>query len=276
MIRPSFQQGYARYASESASPGLRRGMVGAYMPVITGPTGATVHDLERLRSNGTLRNMEPATDWIPTEHGWSLDTDGTDEYVDGASPLSTYGDMTLAVKCKWKTQYPDMEFALSISNPTESYRYAGLAGHRTGGVNYHYMDTRVDGTGVQFAFRASYVQYQWATVIGTIKGTAIRLWVDGLEGVPDTMGTPDNTPTHFQLARRIHSGQTHYANATIAAAMIYDRAISENEVMELSGDVLAPFRLRQKVYAAATVAAAGSAPTGTLYGSLVGPLGGAI
>ncbi len=81
---PSYKQGYARNAAESAAPGLWKGLVGPWAPSL-GPTGLTLRDLSGFGNHGTLTNMDPVTDWVTTgQRGipWALDIDGTgDDYI---------------------------------------------------------------------------------------------------------------------------------------------------------------------------------------------------
>jgi len=73
--RPSYTQGFARSAAESAYPNLWNGLVGAWIPPL-GPTGLTVRDVSGWGNQGTLTDMDPATAWAKTEKGWALDFDG--------------------------------------------------------------------------------------------------------------------------------------------------------------------------------------------------------
>ena len=78
---PSFSSGFARSAGESAHTGLWKGLVGAWVPAL-GPTGETLRDVSGHHNHGTLdADMDPATDWVMTEHGAVLDFDGTNDDV---------------------------------------------------------------------------------------------------------------------------------------------------------------------------------------------------
>ena len=77
---PSWAHGFARNAAESAAPDLWRGLVGAWVPAL-GPTGGTLHDVAGSARDGTLTNMDPATDWVVGSPGSVLDFDGSNDYV---------------------------------------------------------------------------------------------------------------------------------------------------------------------------------------------------
>jgi hypothetical protein len=72
LSHPSFAQGFARNARQSANPGLWNGLVGAWHPGL-GVTGETLRDVSGFGNHGTLTNMDPASDWAMTEKGWALD-----------------------------------------------------------------------------------------------------------------------------------------------------------------------------------------------------------
>ena len=78
--KPSYATGYARNASESANPNLWKGLVGAWMPSF-GVTGNTLRDVSANGNDGTLTNMDAASDWVATSKGLALDFDGVNDYV---------------------------------------------------------------------------------------------------------------------------------------------------------------------------------------------------
>ena len=46
-------------------------------------SGLVVPDISGRDNHGAMTNMDPATDWVPGEHGgeWALDFDGLNDYV---------------------------------------------------------------------------------------------------------------------------------------------------------------------------------------------------
>ena len=61
---------------------LARGLVGCW--IFNEGSGDKVYDLSGYGNHGTLTNMDPATDWVGGKHGWALDFDGSNDYVDTA------------------------------------------------------------------------------------------------------------------------------------------------------------------------------------------------
>jgi len=72
---------YASRRSEARFPDLWDGLVGAWCPSITGPSGVRLFDLSGRNNTGTLTNMDPATDWVRNSGRYSIDFDGVDDLV---------------------------------------------------------------------------------------------------------------------------------------------------------------------------------------------------
>ena len=79
-LMPNFGRVQARYGAESERPNLWTGLQALWTPPVT-PTGLTWRDQSMHHNHGTLTNMDPATDWVPSPHGWALDFDGSDDHV---------------------------------------------------------------------------------------------------------------------------------------------------------------------------------------------------
>lgn len=69
-----------RGAQLNRSHPLARGLVGCWL--FNEGTGDKVFDLSGNGNQGTLTNMDPATDWVGGKDGWALDFDGVDDEVD--------------------------------------------------------------------------------------------------------------------------------------------------------------------------------------------------
>lgn len=101
---PSYGTGYARHAGESLFPGLWRDKVGHWVTCL-GPTGSVVRDLSPYKNDGTVIDMELATDWQPSDMGWVLDMDGTTELIRITDPPGgelDFGTDGFSVACWFK------------------------------------------------------------------------------------------------------------------------------------------------------------------------------
>lgn len=82
---PSYPQGYARSAGESAYPGLRKGLLAAIISEL-GPTGDTIHDAGAGKHDGTLSNVSWVIGGNPRNPGYALDYNGTTSFTSLGNP----------------------------------------------------------------------------------------------------------------------------------------------------------------------------------------------
>ena len=278
---PSYKQGFARNAAESENPGLWKGLAGAWFPSL-GPTGATLRDISGRKNHGTLTNMDPATDWVMTEKGYALEFDGTNDYVVG-TPMSMLTGSQLTVSA-WLYCRSDTEDQRAISRGGYSGPVILLWGdNQSGGgvqglgntdiymfTSYLGSSNRVNGT------TNSRIINTWQHVVGVMNGAYRGLYVDGSlnashsSGVQQTLAvTADNLWFGDWQAASLP------ANMRLGPVSIHNRVLSPNEIQHLYQDPHALVRPRARWFPAAAAVAA-NAPTGHLYGSLVGSLGGPI
>lgn len=101
---------------------LRQGLVGAWCPSISGPTGSTVIDLSSRRNHGSLVNMDPSTDWGANRYGWCLDFDGTNDYFSFKPIVPAFG---MAFTCWFRAAVNNRVqhaiFANSTDNTPDMY-----------------------------------------------------------------------------------------------------------------------------------------------------------
>src|SRR5688500_8282351 len=96
---PSIQQGYALYPTESEYPGVRRGLVGAWVFGMQGG-GNRIHDLARRGNAGTLVN---GPTWVSGLYGRAVSF-VTNKYMSvGAFPASMIDGGTFACWCLLRT-----------------------------------------------------------------------------------------------------------------------------------------------------------------------------
>lgn len=76
---------------------LRQGLVGAWSPATTGPTGTSLLDLSGQNNHGTLTNMDAATDWPLDQYGYALDFDGVNDYVAGSDSTLPFGNPSVSL-----------------------------------------------------------------------------------------------------------------------------------------------------------------------------------
>lgn len=100
-VKPSYHQGFANNAEDSARPQDWRGLVGLWLPQL-GPSGITLRDWSGFANHGTLTNMDPATDWIiDGEYGYVLDLEKANDYIGGMGTLPQLDDVVPLTLIAW-------------------------------------------------------------------------------------------------------------------------------------------------------------------------------
>jgi len=245
--RPSYTQGFARSAAESAYPNLWRGLVGAWLPSL-GPTGATLRDVSGRGNHGTLTSMDPATDWVMTEKGWAVNFPDATDYVAIGNPVSLQMPTGGLSVFAW-INTPTSENGQGIVNKGAIF---------ASGLNYGlgilsnnlYWQSRTASAGI-WTFGTSFTTTNaWAFVGGTWDGTAsaggARIWVNGQQ---KNQATPSATTIETGADLRFGLGTlgTFDFEGMMGPVFIYNRALSPNEIQQLYIDPLAPARLRRWV-----------------------------
>ena len=269
IIKPSYQAGYARNASESENPKLWDGLIGAWMPSL-GVTGETLRDVSRNGNHGTLTGMDAATDWVATNKGLALEFDGSDDRV-LAGDLETLDNMSI-------------QFTVRVNSNPGSFRgFLGAVGYTgqdydsgfnldmgsasttafetlsfEGGIRRVSFGTNLMVSSVDFGV--------WCNMCLVVSSSEITLF---LNGVKESSATRLNNSTStigmndFVIGKRPYSGVNTCVEADFANVSVYNRTLSPSEIKHLYVDSLAPFRKKQRVSVA--VPAAVPTPSATYH-----------
>lgn len=251
---PTWKQGFARNAAEARNPSLWKGLVGLWMPSL-GPTGLTLRDLSGFGSHGILTNMDPATDWVAGEKGWTLDYDGSNDYVD--VPDTLFAGMT-----RWSVG----GLILSRSNVDSASPFFGSLATPTyptfrlddkGGGTFVIEAYARDGAGIYAGIESvtAIVENTWYYVWQVYDGDRVKIYINGQLDV-DANATNNRTLTASDTSR-IGGGQNASVrswNGFIANVSIHNRVVSVSEIQQLYGDPHAIVRQRARWFPAAVVA----------------------
>jgi hypothetical protein len=232
---PGFKQGFARSAGESEYPELWRGLAGAWCPAL-GVQGERLFDPTRQGAPGTVANGS----WASSPAGIGLSFNGASTVVNLGRPVITTADFTVAawVKCN-DVSYQDI-FSQWASGQTGRLEF-GIAGNGSGtlslalsGTPVVYTSAVVGGTG-----------FHHCAV--TRRAGTIQLYVDGR---PD--GTCFDTVGIYQANGRLGTYSSGaWLSGVVHLAAAWSRALTGNELVRLSCDPPAPFRLRRQNFASA-------------------------
>ncbi len=257
-IQPSYKQGYARSASESANPGLWKGLQGLWHPGL-GPTGLTLRDVSGRRNHGTFTNMDPATDWVMTEKGYVLDYGaainervdlGTTTFVSKSSPWSV-------AALVWLDSYPNafpgiVRFKVDDNAQNWRLNFSNNGAYQpiTFGAQSGFGRYRWDATG------SAGPTNQWVHIVVTYNGTGAatignyNLYLDGLSVGLTTAGGFGNDAATSAIGIQADLEW----DGKIGGVGVWSRVLTPSEIQLLYVDPDAIVRLRRRVYAAAVVA----------------------
>jgi len=223
-----------------------------------GVTGETLRDVSGNGNDGTLTNMDPATDWVATSKGLALDFNGVSNRVDingaltgeltefsagcsfwlnnhdggnGEGVFSQWGHGGIATTAKWQLVIqPDRTLTGYIKS--------------TNGSNYG-----VNGITV--------FDKSWHHVFMTVDGYEVSLFANGIL-LGQTSYAGDVRSTNQDLTVGTYNtlvGSQQYFQGRIKNAVTYNRALSPTEVKQLYRNPAAPFQRKQQTVGISTAQA---------------------
>jgi len=184
--------------------------------------------------DGTLMNMDPATDWVPGQLGGALEFDGTNDYIDVSSmnPMS-YDDFTIVAWYKsTDTSASDDEYIFAHENGTTDELTFGptddvsdrlrLGINRGGTWDPHYGTSDI-------------VDQQWHHLVAVRSGGRIRLYVDNVKETDEVDALAGLTVTIDGDGPFIgdYPGVTEQVHGTLDDVRLYDRGLSDAEISDL-------------------------------------------
>jgi len=248
IIKPSYQAGYARNASESENPDLWDGLVGAWMPSL-GVTGDTLRDVSGNGNHGTLTNMDAATDWVATSKGLALDFDGSDDYVElSALDITDFKSISVFQVAKKNVAGTLRSISINHSNNDDIAIYWGSGNSLV----------RVDsGIAYEVGFPANANE---SMIVGLVfDGSLLSCYKNGKKVGSISAQFSFSTASGSLRIGSHASGAANFFNGVVSSTYIYNRALSPQEIKQLYVDSLAPFRKKQRVSVAVPAAVAPSA-----------------
>lgn len=258
-VRPSYQQGYARNASESENPGSWSGLVGAWVPTL-GPTGSTLRDISGYGNHGTLTLMDPATDWViggnPRIPGYALDFDGDNDHVRLGTNQLAWSDSSFSILVWIYPRALTLQSVVHLGNDSDNTEIEmRFRGNGKFEVLYYNGTTfgLFDGNG-----GTEPPLNQWSYVAGTFNKDTGE-WNYYLNGIPDKTVTDDVAIDLGNgidnLIGALNTFPQRNFNAIISNVHIYNRTLTADEIWQDYNDPLAMFRRRMLPFFVPTVAA---------------------
>ena len=239
---PSYKAGYAKNAGESENPHLWKGLVGAWMPSL-GVTGDTLRDVSGNGNDGTLTNMDAASDWVSTSKGLALDFDGTAGSTDHIVTQTIehgviYGDFTWSIWFYPTTSRPS---GSTINGICAIGEYSPVFGWSPNGFNdqlgYYWEGWK--GFGIWPSLNS------WNHGVMTRKNGVITGYLDGKIGSASYLKTSAMNNDRLVIGRSGVDYAPDPFGGRLTNFIFHNRALSPQEIQELYIDSLAPFRRKK-------------------------------
>jgi len=217
-------------------PQLWRGCVGAWAPCL-GPSGVTLRDWSGYGNHGTLTNMEADTDWIAASGQYTLDFDGSNEYVTAGKNVGSLdgsSKFTLSAWIRTSSASPNIAWmayaSTSSNNPIILFRFGNPAGEPK-------LFVRDDsGTGTELGPSGITINDgSWHHVATTKSGANVVIYIDGKAVFTSSSATTGATTLNtFAIGALLRSTASNLWPGQIDDLRVYNRDVNSNEITLLA------------------------------------------
>jgi hypothetical protein len=228
--RPSWKNGFARYAAESADPNAWKGLVGAWFPTL-GRTGLMLRDVSSRGTQGTL--IGPPT-WVASDRGPALNYGGNPDYINLDGPV-VFTDPNIMSIAAWVRlpQGAGRQTIFGHSNEAGAFQFEVTT---TSGAGSGRIGTIIPGVTVSSAIITWPSTPTWIHCVYTRSGTGSgthSIYRDGVS-LSLSVDVANNyvQPTNNSEIGRRASGSQHVVGLLDNVA-IWDRTLAADEVLDL-------------------------------------------
>lgn len=195
-------------------------------------SGSSATDSSTSANTGTLTNFPGSPTWTTGQIGGALDFDGTDDYIDLGTTLTSASAITVSAWVKGDANVDGMPIIGSI-NGEQGSNFQCLAYDNSGSENLSFGNVG-GGTGGNVTVAVTGLGTTWHHVVYTNQGTRNRIYLDGALMVEsNSAALTTNTESNVQIGRCVTGGGTTYFNGPLDEVRVYSRAISADEVVML-------------------------------------------
>jgi len=230
---PGYKAGFAAPVRNQnyVYPSLWRGCVAAHCASL-GETGLVLRDQSGFGNHGTLTNMDPATDWVPSQGKIALDFDGVnDKVLTGLFVNVNNNRITVASWIRPSVLTRGDVVAKWVNGVTSGDQFNLLYGLTSGKPQFFISSgssTPTSGTGP-----ATMQIGRWHHVTGTYDGASIEVYLDGV-----FQASTASTITMQTQAQAIAIGGNADVDGQFTGQQddirIYDRVLAPSEIATLS------------------------------------------
>ena len=193
-------------------------------------SGTTASDASGNGHNGTLSNMDPATDWVTGRVAGGLDFDGVNDYVNIGNSFSPNGAITVCAWVKPSSNGVDRQIVSKGFDGTKTQwelkttSAGGLVSFRhwaPGAVGVQSIHTLVPGV--------------WTHLTGTYDGATWKIYWNGvLDNQNAASGQVPTTKNLYIGAVDINGTPGQFWRGVIDDVRIYNRALAAAEIAALA------------------------------------------
>ena len=200
------------------SRNLLQGLVGAWCPSL-GPSGYTLLDRSGRGQHGSLVNMDAGSDWVGSPGGWTLDFDGSNDYVSLPS-ISIANEVTISC---WFYARSTGQGMLFNKQPTN------------GAFNLFVFNSALNIRGGSIAptVTATISTNTLYHAVATIKGTVGTIYLNGTQAASGSVFAIGNTTGVCEIGRYGDFGGGYYFNGWLSDLGLWNRALTAPEAAEL-------------------------------------------
>jgi hypothetical protein len=206
-------------------------------------SGTTCYDLSGEGNDGTLTNGATYDTTLPeNDMGKSFVLDGVNDYIEvaDAAELDITGDMTISCWVKMGSS-ENGNFCVIVSkrdNSDGTTPFTMYFDDRGGGNGVNrfgwYTGDGATSVGAQVDSNFDGVYDKWDHVVGTVSGTTMSLYVNGVLSATATFsGSRQTNNVGVKIGGPYTDGGTNYMlDGKISVVMIYNAALSSDEVVQ--------------------------------------------
>jgi len=211
--------------------------IAAWIPSLDSAGNGTTTLTDLVGSNnGTLTNMDAATDWVADTNAGgvrALDFDGTNDEVLFPSAFST---MPFSVSLWAKSRVNNVNqsiFGLGSSTTIQQFFVVSFRGDLSGDpITAHMRGS--SGLSTSFATGSGFVVNQWHHVVATFSSTTYRqVFVDSIAGTANTDLHTVEPINRMSLGSLPRTTSIVFANALIDDVRLFDQELDASDIQYL-------------------------------------------
>jgi len=255
-VKPSWRNGFARSARESIAPELWKGNIGLWAPSL-GVTGNKLMDVSGYGGVGTLTDMDPAEDWVSSQHGMTLRFDGANQRVAIAPAVAASTEFAMSAVVKVDDATPEecsIQTVNGFMHVFAEKAYMLSWDNRTGTGAYH-RNTAL----------GSVVDNEWTTLGITGTGASFAAYINGVYvGTHNQLATTPSNYSATMIGAGLDGTKTELVGNVLLAAC-WNRGLAAAEHRALADNYNALLTPRDNLAMLAAATQGGGAPPATDY-----------